>query len=115
MHEIGMFQEALDRALACVPHPSTQHVTRVTVQIGAESGVDPDVIAFAFDVLTRDTIAAGAALRIEQVAAICCCPACGTTFVPEDSLHACTKCQYIGAELRQGREFAITALDIGIE
>jgi hydrogenase nickel incorporation protein HypA/HybF len=112
MHEIGMFQEALGRALSQAARHSARRVTAVTVQIGAASGVVPDVIEQAFAVLASDTIAAGAALRLDLVPAQCVCPQCGAAFTPADELRACSQCGAFGATLVRGHEFGISALEI---
>jgi hydrogenase nickel incorporation protein HypA/HybF len=111
MHEIGMFQEALDQAFAQATAHGAQRIGHIVVRIGAESGVEPNVIAFAFDVLTRDTIAAGATLEIEPVGVVCACPQCRISFAPVDALHLCPQCQQV-ANIVQGREFGIATIDM---
>jgi len=107
-----MFQQALDHALSQVSAQGVQRVERIGVQIGAESGVDPEVITFAFNVLTQDTIANGALLEIEHVPVLCYCAQCQMTFEPRDALHECPNCSCAYAEVRQGHEFGITAVDV---
>jgi hydrogenase nickel incorporation protein HypA/HybF len=112
MHEIGLMQQALDIALARATAAGAQRVHTITMRIGAESGVVPEVIVFAFDVATRGTIAEGAQLAIEDVALACFCAACGLEFVPQDALHECPDCHRLGAEVRRGHEFEIRSLDV---
>jgi hydrogenase nickel incorporation protein HypA/HybF len=111
MHEIGIFQEALAQALAQATAQGARRVERITMRIGTESGVEPDVIMLAFDVLTKGTIAAGATLVIESVVVVCVCPRCAISFAPEDVLHLCPQCKQTSNVL-QGQEFGIATLDI---
>ncbi len=67
MHEIGLMQQMVKDALDHAMSVGAHHVQRMTVRVGAESGVVPDVIMMAFEVATRDTIAEGAELQIEHV------------------------------------------------
>ena len=112
MHEIGLMQQMVDSALEHAARAGAQRVERVTVRVGAESGVVPDVIALAFDVATRGTIAEGAELRIEDVPLVCFCRACDLEFAPADALHECPHCHQMGAEVRRGQEFELASLEI---
>jgi hydrogenase nickel incorporation protein HypA/HybF len=112
MHEIGLMQRMVEVALNHAASAGARHVQRVTVRVGAESGVVPDVITFAFDVATRGTIAEGAELQIEDVPIACFCAACDLDFAPADALHECPSCHRLGAEVRRGREFELASLEI---
>jgi hydrogenase nickel incorporation protein HypA/HybF len=112
MHEIGLLQHMVEVALDRAALAGARRVQRMTVRIGAESGVVPEVITFAFDVATRGTIAEGADIEIEHVRPGCFCAACGLEFEPEDALHECPQCHRIGAEVRRGREFELASLDV---
>ena len=114
MHEIGLMQQALDRALAHAAGHGARHIHRVTFRIGDESGVVPDVIALAFDVATRGTLAEGAELAIERVPVACYCPACELEFLPAegDLLHGCLHCGRVGATVQHGREFELASLEV---
>jgi hydrogenase nickel incorporation protein HypA/HybF len=111
MHEIGLMQRMVEVALDRAASAGAQHVQRMTVRVGAESGVAPEVIALAFEVATRGTIAEGAALQIEDVPLACFCAACDMEFAPADMLHECPRCHRLGAEVRRGREFELAWLE----
>jgi hydrogenase nickel incorporation protein HypA/HybF len=114
MHEIGLMQQALDLALEQATGQGARQVRRVTFRIGAESGVEPEVIALAFDVTTRGTIAEGARLEIEHVPLVCFCATCAQEFQPAagDLLHTCPRCHGTAAQVRRGREFQVVSLDV---
>jgi hydrogenase nickel incorporation protein HypA/HybF len=103
-----MVEVALERAALA----GAERVQRMMVRIGAESGVVPEVITFAFDIATRGTIAEGAQLEIEEVRLACFCAACCLEFEPQDALHECPQCHQTGAEVRRGREFELAQLEI---
>src|SRR5215467_14535132 len=112
MHEIGLMQRMVEVALERATNAGARHVQRVMVRVGAESGIVPDVITFAFDVATRATIAEGAELQIEDVPTACFCAACDLDFAPADALHECPSCHRLGVEVRRGREFELASLEI---
>src|SRR4051812_41244835 len=112
MHEIGLMQRMVEVALERAANARARQVQRVTVRVGVESGVVPDVIAFAFDMATRGTIAEGAELQIEEVPVACFCVACALDFAPADALHECPSCHRLWADVRHGREFELASLEI---
>ena len=114
MHEIGLMQRALDIALEQAVQRGAQRIHTVTFRVGAESGVVPEVIEMAFAIAIQGTLAAGAQLAIDHVPLICFCHVCDQEFQPAsgDLLHTCPLCHNVGAEVRRGREFAITSIEL---
>ena len=60
-------------------------VKRVRLEIGALSCVAPEALRFCFDVATRDTIAEGPALQIDEVPARAFCPDCDKAIADPES------------------------------
>jgi hydrogenase nickel incorporation protein HypA/HybF len=112
MHEIGLLQNVIGAALKNAVQHGAQRVERITMRIGADSGVDPEVITFAFPMVTRGTIAEGAELALEPVPTRCRCPQCEIEFEPADELYVCPRCERPGAHAVAGREFWLAAIDI---
>jgi hydrogenase nickel incorporation protein HypA/HybF len=114
MHEIELMQRALDIALEQAVQRGTQRIHKVTFRVGAESGVVPEVIEMAFAIAIQATPAAGAQLAIDFVPLICFCHVCNQEFQPVDGdlLHTCPLCHNVGAEVRRGREFEITSIEL---
>jgi hydrogenase nickel incorporation protein HypA/HybF len=112
MHEVGIMQEALRMALETAQSSKASRIHEVRLRVGAMSGVVPDALRFAFDVLCRETIAEGARLEIEAVPATCWCAACAAEFVCEDYVNACPTCSELSGELRRGRELELAAVEM---
>jgi hydrogenase nickel incorporation protein HypA/HybF len=112
MHEIGLIQSAIGAALKSAAQHGARRIERITMRVGAESGIDPAVIDMVFPISTRGTIAEGAQLEIELVPARCRCPRCGTEFVPADELRACPCCGELRASPVAGYEFSLLAVEI---
>ena len=114
MHEVDLMQRALDIALEQAVQRGAQRIHRITFRVGAESGVAPEVIEMAFAIAIQGTLAAGAQLAIDHVPLICFCQVCDQEFQPAggDLLHTCPLCHNVGAEVRRGREFAITSIEL---
>jgi hydrogenase nickel incorporation protein HypA/HybF len=114
MNEVELMQRALDIAFQQAVQHGAQRIDKVTFRVGAESGVVPEVIEMAFAIAIQGTLAAGAQLAIDHVPLICFCPVCGQEFQPAsgDLLHTCPLCDNVGAEVRRGREFEITSIEL---
>lgn len=113
MHEVGIMEAALGAVLSQARSHSAQRVHRIVLRIGALSGVDPEALRFAFDVVTQGTIAAGAALEINDVPALAHCGACNADFgVTGGFIFACPHCGDLSGNVRQGRELELSRVEM---
>ena len=65
MHEVGLMQQAVEIALKHGSAGGAERITRVRMKVGALSGVEPNALQFAFEVVTRGTMAQNATLDID--------------------------------------------------
>jgi hydrogenase nickel incorporation protein HypA/HybF len=111
MHEVGIMSEAVRMALETAKSSGASRVHGLRLRVGAMSGVVPDALRFAFDLVCRDTIAAGATLDIETIAAACWCGTCQAEFECEDYVNECPRCHALSGELRRGRELDLASVE----
>src|SRR3954465_13722268 len=104
MHEVGLIESVVAMAVETAGRERATKVHRVTLRIGRLAGVEPEALALAFEVVSADTLAEGAALDVESVQVICHCGACGSDFAPPDFVFLCPTCGHPSADVRQGRE-----------
>jgi hydrogenase nickel incorporation protein HypA/HybF len=112
MHELSLMEQTLAIALEHAQREGASHIHQLTMRVGALSGVVPDALRFAFDVLTPGTIAEGARLDIESVPLVARCARCGQEFEAADLLGECPRCGETATELRQGRELELASLEV---
>ena len=112
MHEISIMTEAVRMAVEAAKSDGKSHVRVLRLRIGALSGVVPDALRFAFDVVCADTIAAGASLEIESVPGAGWCNTCGAEFDCTSFFVECPRCHNISGELRRGRELEIADVEV---
>jgi len=84
----------------------------VMLRVGRLSGVDPDALAFAFEVVMAGGISQGATLKLEVVPTQCRCDGCGQRFEPVDVIFACPICGELSAHVLRGRELELTGLEV---
>ena len=112
MHELSLMENVRDLALEEAHRQGAHRIASITLRIGSLAGVEPEALRFAHSVVWQDTIAAGASLRIEEVAAACWCRPCGDAFPAEAGICECPRCGAISAELLQGRELQLVSMEI---
>ena len=113
MHEVGIMAAAIRAVLQQAACNGASRVHRIVLRIGTLSGVDPEALRFAFDVVAHDTAAAGAALQIDEVPALAHCAACNSDFSATSGfLFACPHCGGLSGNVRQGRELELARIEM---
>ncbi len=106
--------DVLDSALRVLDEHGGVKVTKITLKVGLMSGVIADYVQSFFDVIAKDTAAAGAKLIIEPDPAAFVCRKCGKTTVyhklsPE---YVCEHCSSPALRLVSGYGFQIISVGI---
>ncbi len=112
MHEVSLMEQTIEIALAQASKQGASQIHRMKMRIGEMSGVVPEALAFAFDVVTQGTIAAGAKLEIESVPVTCFCPNCEQEFHPPDIFYECPECGEPRTKMLAGGEIELTSLEV---
>lgn len=112
MHEVSIMTEALRMAMDAAKSAGATRVVKLRLRIGTLSGVVPESMRFAFDVVCNDTMAQGATLEIETVRAACWCATCQAEFECENFFNECPRCHDVSGELRRGRELEIADVEM---
>ena len=112
MHEVGIIESALEVIRREARAHSATRVTRVVMRVGAISGVDIDALRFAFEACTSGSIAAGAELEIESIAARAHCKNCAADFtIASGFIFQCPRCAAFSGDVRSGRELELARLE----
>lgn len=112
MHELGLMQEAVRLALETAQARGASRVLGLRLRVGAMSGVVPEALQFAFEVVCRGTPAEGARLEIEVVPAACWCAGCQAEFECPEFLNECPRCHRLSSQLTRGRELDLAAVEL---
>ena len=112
MHEVSLMESALE---AAERHAKGQNATRIhaiTLNVGALSGVVPDALEFAFEAVTKGTMAEGATLTVITIPLACYCAGCDLEFEAEDITAACPTCGEWSPDVRRGQELHLASLEV---
>lgn len=113
MHELGIMESAIDAVLREAQAHGARTVHRIVLRVGALSGVEPEALRFAFDIVTRGTPAAQATLEIRDVPARARCASCDLEFGVEGGfVFTCPACRRLCGEIRQGRELELYRIEM---
>ncbi|NBD37930.1 MAG: hydrogenase maturation nickel metallochaperone HypA [Verrucomicrobia bacterium] len=112
MHEFGLMQEVVRMAVEKAEEAGATRIHCIRLRIGRISGVVPEAMRFAHEVLIEDTLAAGSTLEIEEGPVRCWCAQCKATFKPEKTVFRCPVCGTISSDVRDGREMQIVNMEI---
>lgn len=108
MHELGITRNIV----AIVAEAAKgRRVTRVTLDIGALSGVMPDAVAFCFDVVSKGTCLDGAVLDLNRIDGRCRCRSCGREF-ESPTLYTPCPCGGRDAQRLAGEELKIRTMEL---
>lgn len=112
MHEVAIIQDAIDMAVEQARLAGGTRIHLLRLRVGALSGVVRESLEFAWESVTRDTVAEGAHLAVETIGAACWCGKCRTEFECDDFSSQCPRCGTWSSELRRGRELELSSLEI---
>ncbi len=112
MHELSIALSILE---AAQEEAERRHcnVEAIHLKVGALSGVVPEALLSAYELAREQTEFETCRLVIEEVPVTGYCPACGAERVAQSANWLrCAECGGTLAEVRQGRELELCALEI---
>lgn len=113
MHELPVTQGILQVALDSAQQHGAQSITDIRLVIGAMSSIVDDSVQFYFDILSRETPAAGARLHFRRNPAIATCWSCRHQFEVTPPLAAeCPVCGSAQLQVAGGRDFYVESIEI---
>lgn len=112
VHELSIARNLVKLALK-EAEVQKKPVVAVHVRIGALSGVVDEALETAYEYACEATALAGSRLIIENVPVKIFCADCNTTTsLPGIQAFTCSKCGKTSADLREGRELDLVALEV---
>lgn len=117
MHEASIASELLKIAVDECNKNGYTRINSIKVLIGKASGVMPDALLFAFNILKEGTPAKNAELIIEEIPVKAICNDCGRSFETEVSylVVECPFCGSFSLKIESGKELNITEMEVSDE
>lgn len=113
MHEASIAASLIETVSEQCRRSGYQRIESVNVKIGRASGIMPDALMFAFDIVKDDSLAKGAVLHIEEIPVGGRCRDCNSDFtVEEEYVLSCPRCGGLSFEVTTGRELDIVDMEV---
>jgi hydrogenase nickel incorporation protein HypA/HybF len=114
MHELSVVASLFEILEEKVREQKGKRITLVKLQIGALSGIVPELLETAFDIYKKDTIAAEAELKISLVPLKVRCEDCQKVMIKDDFVFICDNCNSTNIKTLEGTEMILEKMDIEI-
>ncbi|WP_281221856.1 hydrogenase maturation nickel metallochaperone HypA [Photobacterium sanguinicancri] len=112
MHEMSLSMDTVDLVVEQATQQGFSKVTKVWLEIGVLSCVEPDTIKFCFDLAAKETIAQDAALEIVPKAGEAHCYDCDKAVSLTQRGESCPICQGYKLKVLQGDEMRIKEIEV---
>ncbi|WP_374319321.1 hydrogenase maturation nickel metallochaperone HypA [Aquabacterium sp.] len=112
MHEMSLAEGVLQLVEDTARREGARQVSRVIVEIGELSSVEPEALRFCFDVVTRHSVADGAVLEIIDVPGTAWCLPCGASVRINERYGACPQCGSHQVQPTGGTEMRVKEIEI---
>lgn len=116
MHELSIVQTLIEQVEQEVDRAGARgRVTRLELIVGRLSGVNPDAMRFAFEMLAPGTIMEEAQLHVTEPGAACCCRSCGARTEIDELMLQCPECGSEEVSIEGGRDLVLQSIDVETE
>jgi len=113
MHELPITKRIIEIAEAHAAAQKSEAVTRISLVVGARSGIVVDSILLYFDLIAKGTKCENAEICVEYVKPMLKCKACGRLFERKPFCFVCTfdGCNGEGEPTEIGTEFIVKSIE----
>jgi len=112
MHEMSIAMSVIEAVLGKACEEGGVKITGIELVVGKLAGVQVESLRFCFDAATRDTLADGAELLIEEPEGRGRCEACGERFAITNFFARCPACGQFRVTVESGQELAVRSITI---
>ncbi|MCF6334381.1 MAG: hydrogenase maturation nickel metallochaperone HypA [Spirochaetales bacterium] len=111
MHELTVVSNIFKIILATAEENKLSKISKINLKVGKQRHLAPDLMKFAFDSISGNTIAAGAELEIERVDITMECRSCSHVFTVEDNTYMCISCGSALLKTLSGKDLLIESIE----
>jgi hydrogenase nickel incorporation protein HypA/HybF len=113
MHEASILLSVLEIAEDHCRKAGYKEIQSISLRIGSASGVLPDALHMAFEIVRQETLAENAKLLIDEIPLGGDCKDCKKAFTTEEQfILACPNCGGKDFSFTTGREMEITEIEV---
>jgi hydrogenase nickel incorporation protein HypA/HybF len=116
MHELAATRGILEVAVEAAKQAGSPAILSIDMVVGELTSIVDDSVQFYFDMLSGNTLAAGAVLRFRREPALGVCGGCGKTFEARPPLpRSCPDCGSLQLSVTGGQAFYVESIEVADE
>jgi hydrogenase nickel incorporation protein HypA/HybF len=116
MHELSIVEALIEQVHREMRRSGVEgKVVKLELSIGRLSGVHVDSVRFAFDLLSPETVLAGAEIAVHETKPTCRCNDCGKLTEVNDIVFHCPQCASEKIVIEGGRELLLQTINVDEE
>lgn len=112
MHELSIVMSLMELCEQHAKENDVQSVTKVSVKIGKQSGVEPELLRSSFDTFKQGTICDKAEFDLHLQEVVVKCRDCEAESVVENFNYICAECNSTNVEAIAGQEMHLMSLEM---
>ena len=112
MHEMSLAESVREIVEETARANGARRVTRVRLEIGALSQVEPEALRFGFDVVMRGSLAEAAVLEIVHTPGSAWCMKCSEAVAIERRGDPCPRCDSLQLQVTGGDRMRVMDIEI---
>ncbi|PKM10715.1 MAG: hydrogenase maturation nickel metallochaperone HypA [Gammaproteobacteria bacterium HGW-Gammaproteobacteria-3] len=112
MHELSLCDDLLGQVLALGRQHQARSIVGITVHVGGLSGVEPMLLATAFEICRVGTLAEQARLVLEPIPVRVHCNHCGIESETPNNHLQCPVCQSPDTDMVSGDELILARVEL---
>jgi len=116
MHEMSIMASLFSILQEKAEEQNAKRILSITIRVGALSGVEPDLLSFAFEAFAQGTNAEGAKFIVNKAEMIGRCRSCGNDkFEFSRFILTCPRCESLDVEVLGGDELLVERMEVEID
>jgi len=112
MHELSLAENINNTIKNMCERSAWTRVRRIVLKVGYMRQVDPELLSFAFDVVSKGTVSEGAEVSILALPIVFMCHSCKKETSSDRTVFMCSNCGSTNVELRSGMELTIESMEV---
>jgi hydrogenase nickel incorporation protein HypA/HybF len=112
MHELSLAEKINSTIKDLCERSDWTRVRRIVLKVGHMRLIDPELLSFAFEVVSKGTVSEGAEVSVMELPIVFKCHSCGGETSSEGTVFVCSDCGGTNVELRSGMELTIESMEV---
>jgi hydrogenase nickel incorporation protein HypA/HybF len=112
MHELSIAIQIVEIVEEEASNADAESITKLELDIGLLSGIEPDALEFAMEEAIRDSLLEKTQIIYNYIKAVVVCEECCNEFDTDDYFNSCPYCNSLKTIFIKGKELNIKSIEI---